>query len=85
MANTTAYWQGLIDEFDVAMAGKAIEAFFISSVENRNNMRTTYTNLANNAPKFREWLVAMRDNASSGRGEGVMSFLTFGVVSGGRF
>ena len=85
MQEDVTYWNDLLNEWRIALAKKAMETFFISSVENRNNMRTTYTNLGNSAEKFTDWLIKMRDNALYNQhGANVMQSLTFGVTERGQ-
>ena len=80
-----AYWDALLLEWQTALAKKAIEQFFISSVENRNNLRTTYTSLSGNAERFTDWLVRCRSNAAYNQfGMNVNQCLTFGVTNNGQ-
>jgi hypothetical protein len=80
-----AYWDALINDWYAALAKKSVEQFFISSVENRNNLRTTYTSMAGNTERFTDWLVKMRAQAMYNPGNtNVNTWLTFGVTNNGQ-
>ena len=77
------YWQELLAEWQAAVRKKSIEAFFISAVENRNNMRTTYQTLGS-VTMYTDYLIRMAQQESMGIGMNVMTHSTFGVTENGQ-
>jgi hypothetical protein len=53
-----------------ALANRAWESYFLSSVENREQMRTTYTMLGN-ITSYIEWLRMMADNETAAIDSGI--------------
>jgi hypothetical protein len=53
-----------------ALANRAWESYFLSSVENRQEMRTTYT-LLGNITSYIEWLRMMADNEAAQTDSGI--------------
>ena len=78
------YWQDLLAEWKVALARKAIDAFFVAGAENHNNMRVQYQTLGS-IKAFTQYLYSMVEYEKAGIGMGVMVNSTFGVTeSNGR-
>jgi len=76
-------WAQILAEWQTALAKKAIEAFFIAGVENRNNMRTTYQSLGS-IQAFTDYLIRMAQQEAMGGDMNVMCHSTFGVTENGR-
>ena len=78
-----AYWSDLLAEWQTAVRKKAIEAFFISATENRNNTRTTYQTLGS-IQAFTDYLIRMAQQEAYGHQPNVMLNSTFGVTENGQ-
>lgn len=71
-------WATELARWKNALANRNVDAFFLMSTENRNEMRTTYTRL-DNITKFTEWLelkASLEALSSDEGGEGPGSILT---------
>lgn len=76
------YWATLLEEWKVALRKGTVEAFFISSVENRNQQRTTYQSLGS-IQAYTDYLIRMAEAENAGNSANVMQSITFGVTRGG--